>query len=95
MQQCLLLSLIKYLYLRKNKRCIQIIEEFGEFVLARLFSMVFKQIRLYVCIEYLRVSEYNLFGITGLMIAKIVLSFVAVLLNYIARKWIIFTSKEY
>lgn len=95
MQQCLLLSLIKYLYLRKNKRCIQIIEEFGEFVLARLFSMVFKQIRLYVCIEYLRVSEYNLFGITGLGDRQNCVVVCGCLLNYIARKWIVFTSKEY
>ena len=65
----------------------------GQFVFARLFSMGFEQVGLFVCIEWINVSQYSIMGLSGLMISKVVLSFVSVLLNYIASNFIIFKEK--
>lgn len=70
----------------------QVLQEFWQFVFARLFSMGFEQAGLYVCVEWIDVSQYSLWGINALMIVKIVLSFISVLLNYIASKFVIFRS---
>lgn len=79
-----------YVFKNKTVSFYQVLSEFGQFVFARLFSMGFEQVGLFVCIEWINVSQYSIMGLSGLMISKVVLSFVSVLLNYIASKFIIF-----
>lgn len=63
--------------------------EISSFVGARLFSFAFVELGLLVCM-WLRVEQYSLFGINGIMIAKIILSFAVVILNYFFSKFFIF-----
>lgn len=83
-----------YVFNNKTISCKQVVVELGQFIFARLFSMGFEQVGLFVCIEWVAVSQYSIFGLSGLMIAKIVLSFISVLLNYVASKFIIFKEKK-
>ena len=83
-----------YVFQNATNGWTQIIYEFGQFVFARLFSMGVEQVGLFVCVEWLEISQYDFMGLNGLMIAKIVLSFVSVLLNYAASKFLIFKNKE-
>lgn len=63
--------------------------ELPSFVGARLFSFAFEELGLLVCI-WLQVERYSLFGLNGILIAKIILSFVVVVLNYFFSKCFIF-----
>lgn len=66
-----------------------LLREIASFVGARLFSFGFEELGLLACM-LLNVGRYSLFGINGIMIAKIVLSFAVVMLNYFFSKFIIF-----
>ena len=79
-----------YFFQNKTVSIQQVLVEFGQFVLARLFSMGFEQLGLFIAIEKIDVSQYSFAGMSGLMIAKLILTFVVVMLNYIASKFIIF-----
>lgn len=63
--------------------------ELPSFVGARLFSFAFEELGLLVCM-WLQVERFSLFGLNGILIAKIVLSFVVVVLNYFFSKCFIF-----
>lgn len=68
-------------------------KEIAAFLTARIVSYFFEQIGLLVCVEYWNVGEISVFGIDGVLISKVVLSFIAVLVNYIFSKFIIFKKK--
>lgn len=68
-------------------------KELLSFTGARTFSLCIEMLGLYLCI-LLHAKDYVLWGMDGEMIAKIVLSFVAVLLNYFMSKFWIFKKKE-
>lgn len=72
----------------------QIVIELGKFVGARVFSLVIEQLGLYMATVHFNVGEYFVFSINGVVITKVVLSFVAVLLNYFASKFIIFNKEK-
>lgn len=72
----------------------QIVMELGKFVGARVFSLVIEQLGLYIATEHFNVGEYFVLSINGVVITKVVLSFVAVLLNYFASKFIIFKKEK-
>lgn len=63
--------------------------EISSFVGARLFSFAFEELGLLMCM-WLSVEQYSLFGVNGIMIAKIILSVVVVILNYFFSKFFIF-----
>ena len=67
-----------------------IIREVSSFVGARLFSFGFEELGLFLCIYLIHVQDYIVYGISGTMIAKIVLSFMAVVMNYTVSKYLIF-----
>ena len=71
-----------------------LLREFFGFAGARVFSFLLEEAGLYFCMEVLHTEKFVLLGISGLMIAKIVLSFIAVLLNYIFSKYLIFSGKK-
>lgn len=68
-------------------------KEVSSFLAARIVSYFFEQIGLIVCVEYLHVGEIKILGFDGILVSKVILSFVAVLVNYIFSKFIIFKKK--
>lgn len=67
--------------------------EIPSFIGARILSFAFEQIGLLVCINLFSVGNYLLLGINGVMISKIILSFIVVILNYGLSKFFIFKKK--
>lgn len=82
-----------YVFYQKSANIISVIQEFVKFVCARLFSLGFEQIGLFIGIEYFAIGHYELFGIELVMILKIILSFISVVLNYLVSKFIVFAQK--
>ena len=82
-----------YVFYQKSANIISVIQEFIKFVCARLFSLGFEQIGLFIGIEYFAIGHYELFGIELVMILKIILSFISVVLNYLVSKFIVFAQK--
>lgn len=60
----------------------------------RLFSFGLEEAGLYVCISALHAPSYSLWGINGLMISKILLSGIAVILNYLFSKCLVFRKRQ-
>lgn len=60
------------------------------FLSARILSFLFEQLGLIICIRLFNVQIYHLLGMSGIMISKIILSFIVVILNYIISKFFIF-----
>ena len=68
--------------------------EFPSFIGGRLFSFGLEELGLWLCVDILLVGNYNLWGINGVMLAKIILSFVAVAVNYVLSKFLVFRRKN-
>lgn len=71
-----------------------IIKEMIQFFLARIFSLGVEQLGLLLAIKYLNIEQNIVGGISSIYIWKIVLSFIAVLLNYFASKYIVFRKRD-
>ena len=71
-----------------------LLREFFGFVGARIFSFLLEEVGLLLCMEVLHVERFVLLRISGLMVAKIALSFISVLLNYLFSKYLIFSKKK-
>ena len=71
-----------------------IIEEMTQFFVARIFSLGIEQLGLLLAIKYLDAEKIAVCGISTVYIWKIVLSFLAVLLNYFASKYIVFRKRN-
>ena len=71
-----------------------IFSELSKFVGVRIFSLCIEQMGLYIAIEVFYVERYSIYSLNGLVISKVVLSFVAVLLNYFASKFIVFKEEK-
>lgn len=69
-------------------------KELSKFVIARIFSLCIEQLGLYIAIVRLNVEQYSVYSLNGIVITKVVLSFVAVLLNYFASKFIVFKKEK-
>lgn len=74
------------------------LKEFSEFVTARLLSFVFEEAGMMLFVDVLNVGEKSVtvfgFDITGQIIAKLLLSVVVVILNYVFSKFVIFKKKK-
>ena len=74
-----------------------LLKEIPAFVGARLFSFGLEELLLWLAKDVLAVGKYSLaiLGLTigGLMIAKILISVIVVILNYIFSKFFIFKKK--
>ena len=63
---------------------------------SRISSFILEEAGLFLCVDILNVGRYHLLFTDGTMIAKIVLSFVAVIINYFFSKLLVFNkSKEH
>lgn len=69
-------------------------KELPSFVGARILSFLFDETGLLVCVKWLQVGRFQLFGISGLMIAKLFLSVVVVIVNYVLSKFFIFKPSD-
>lgn len=68
-------------------------KELSSFVLARIFSYFLEQAGLYLCADVWHFEKYHIWGIDGILISKVVLSFAVVLLNWVLSKFLIFNKK--
>lgn len=64
--------------------------EAAAFTGSRLFSFGVEEAGLVFCMAALPLDQWLFWGLSGTMMVKIMLSFVAVLLNYIFSKWLVF-----
>lgn len=80
----------KFVFLDNNWRFVYVIGKFVEFTISRLFSLAVEQIGLWGSMELLAMGNKLIFGIEGLIVCKIILSFVSVIINYFLSKFIIF-----
>lgn len=72
----------------------QILVELTKFVGARIFSLFVEQIGLYIAMDVFYIERYNVCSVNGLVITKVALSFLAVLLNYFASKFVVFKKEK-
>ena len=70
------------------------LKELIAFFGARLSSFALEEFGLFLCADVFHLGVYSLFGIDGIMISKIVLSFVAVIINYFFSKFWIFKKNS-
>lgn len=64
--------------------------QFAEFAVSRLFSLAIEQVGLWFSVIFLDVGRYTVQNVNGVLISKIVLSFISVIINYIISKFWIF-----
>lgn len=64
--------------------------EIPAFLSARILSYFFEQFGLYVSVDILKLEQYEVLGIDGVLIAKVVLSIVVVISNWVISKFFIF-----
>ena len=72
----------------------QFFKELSKFAIARIFSLCIEQLGLYIVTVELNVEQYRVCFVNGIVITKVALSFVAVLLNYFASKFIVFKKEK-
>ena len=58
-----------------------------------MFSFGLEELGLYIAAYVLPLGRYALWGLDGVMLAKVALSFLAVLLNYFFSKLLVFAKK--
>ena len=68
-------------------------KEIISFLSARILSYLLEQAGLYLSANVLHLEKYQILGIDGVLISKIVLSFLVVLLNWFVSKFYIFKKK--
>lgn len=71
-----------------------IAKEIPSFFSARLASFFFEEAGLLLFVDILKVGEKEIFGISGVMIVKLVLAVIVVIVNYILSKFLIFKKKK-
>ena len=68
-------------------------KEVFAFLSVRLLSFGFEECGIFLCANVLHMGEIAIWGIIGIFAAKVVLSFIVVVINYIVSKFFIFTKK--
>ena len=72
-----------------------VLKEIGSFFSARIMTfLVVEELGLLIAVQVFGVDRYRFFFLEGAFAAKIVLSFVAVLANYVLSKFFIFKKTE-
>ncbi len=75
-----------------------ILKEIPSFFAARVFSFAVEEVGLFLLVDVMGFESYSIeisdFTIGGNMIAKVILAFVVVVLNYLFSKLFIFRKKE-
>ena len=71
-----------------------VLREAASFTAARLFSFAIEEGGLYLAAYPLALGRYRFGPVDGVLLAKIALSFLAVLLNYVFSKFLVFAKKK-
>ena len=56
--------------------------------------MGLEELGLLLCTHVWKVGRWALFGINGILVAKVVLSFLVVILNYVISKFLVFSNQR-
>lgn len=83
-----------YVFKSKSWHYSILIKEIATFLSARLLSYFFEQAGLYLCADIWHLEKYIILGIDGVLISKVVLSFLVVLLNWAVSKYFIFKKSR-
>lgn len=72
-----------------------VLRELGSFFSARIMTfLIVEELGLLIAVQVFGVDRYQIFFLKGAFVAKIVLSFAAVVVNYILSKFLIFKKTE-
>lgn len=81
----------KYVFQSENWKLETLVKEAVSFVSARIGTFVIvEEMGLWIAVHFLKFDMIKVFFLDGILLAKIVLAFVAVLVNYIVSKFFIF-----
>ena len=69
-------------------------KEIPSFLFARVLSFLFEELALWLCLALLHLDAVSFLGITGIHYAKIVLSAIVIILNYVFSKFYIFRQDK-
>jgi len=83
-----------FVFENRNWGIKHLLQELLSFFASRISSFCIEAAGLYVCVNWLHVGQYQFVVMDGTMAAKIVLSFVAVIINYFLSKFFVFRSKK-
>ena len=83
-----------FVFQSRNWNFRALLKELTSFFAARISSFCVEAVGLYVCVDLFHVGKYSFYLLDGTMVAKIVLSFVAVVLNYFFSKFCVFNKKR-
>ena len=79
---------------KSNRWSLDILKvEIITFLSARIFSFILEQVGLFICINVFKIEDYSFLGINVVIISKVVLSFIAVIINYGLSKLFIFKEQ--
>ncbi len=83
-----------WVFKSKNWKFLQLCKEGGIFISARILSYLFEQLGLFISSDILRLEKIYIFGLSGILIAKVVLSFTVVLINWVVSKYLVFKERK-
>jgi len=83
-----------FVFKNKNWNFRHFVIELAAFFTSRVSSFLIEAIGLYICVDILNVGRYTFILFDGTMAAKVVLSFVAVIINYFLSKFVVFRKKK-
>ncbi len=83
-----------FVFKSRNWTMKQVFLELGKFTSARVFSLLLEQAGLFIASDWMKLGDSYLFSLNCLIIAKVILSFVSVLLNYFASKFVVFKKEK-
>lgn len=82
------------LFVFRSKRASlkKVLHELSAFFGSRVSTFFIEALGLYICTDFFHVGQYRFAFMDGTMLAKIILSFVAVILNYFLSKFFVFKN---
>ncbi len=83
-----------FVFESRSWRAAGVLREAAAFTAARLFSFALEEAGLYIAAYPLKLGSYTFGPVDGVMLAKIVLSVLAVILNYFFSKFLVFARRE-
>ena len=83
-----------FVFKSKTESIGSLIKELISFFGSRISSYAIEALGLILCVDVLNVGRYHIWFTDGTMIAKIVLSFVAVIINYFFSKLFVFRKNK-
>ena len=83
-----------FVFRSRNWEAAFVAKEALSFVSSRLFSFAVEELGILICANLVHTGNYTVLGFSGTMIAKVILSFVAVVINYFFSKYLVFKKRR-